>query len=174
LAACSGPSADEHLAKGNDYFEKSLLKEAIVEYRAAVQADGMRGDIRLKLAEAYAKNGDLPGAKREYVRAADLLPNNVTAQVKAGQLLLLSEAFEDAQTRAKKALELEPLNVDALVLLGNALAGLKDLDGAISEYQEALALNPAEEAAYANIGAIQFARGQKAEAEATFRKAVDA
>ena len=59
-------------------------------------------------------------------------------------------------------------------MLGNALAGLKDLDGAVLEYQQALALDPGQDSAYANIGAIQFSQGKKAEAEATFRKAVDA
>ena len=80
-AACSGPSADEHLAKGNDYFERSLLKEAIVEYRAAVQADGMRGDLRLKLAEAYAKNGDLAGAGIDVFEREPPEPDNPLFQM---------------------------------------------------------------------------------------------
>ncbi len=52
--ACGGPSADERLAKGDAYLRQSLLAEAIVEYKLAVQADGKRGDARLKLADAYA------------------------------------------------------------------------------------------------------------------------
>ena len=44
LAACSGPSDDEHLAKGDDYFAKSLVPEAILEYKSGVQADSMRGE----------------------------------------------------------------------------------------------------------------------------------
>src|SRR6185503_19662837 len=174
LSGCSKPNADEHLAKGDDYMTKSLLNEAILEYRAAVQADSMRGDAHLKLGDAFIRKGEFGPAMREYVKAADLLPGDVLAQVKAGQMLLLARAFEDAQTRARKALDLQANNVDALVLIGIALAGLKDLDGAIAEYQEAISLNPKEEAAYTNMGAIQFARGDKAQAEATFRKAVEA
>ena len=34
--------------------------------------------------------------------AADLLPNDVGAQLKAGQLLLLAERYEDAKSRANK------------------------------------------------------------------------
>ena len=153
---------------------KSLLNEAIVEYRR-----GGPGRRHARRRPAEARRGLReewrPGRRDARVRARGR--SAAGQRDRAGQsrqLLLLARAFEDAQARAKKALELEPQNVDALVLMGNALAGLKDLDGAIAEYQEALALNPGEEAAYANIGAIQFARGQKAEAEATFRKAVDA
>src|SRR5262245_53624235 len=96
-SACGKTSPDEPLAKGNAYFEKGLLNEAIVEYRTAVQADQMRGDLHLKLAEALAKNGDFAAAKREYIRAADLLPTHVAAQIKAGQFLLISRQFDDAQ-----------------------------------------------------------------------------
>lgn len=173
VSGCSKPNADELFAKGNDYAAKGLTAEAIVQYRLAVQADPKRGDIRQKLADAYLKSRNGTLALRESVLAADLLPNDVAAQVRAGQLLLLSGAFEDAKGRADKALAVDPGSVDALVLKANALAQLKDLDAAILEYQEALALDPGADAVYASIGAIQLARGQTQEAEATFRKAVD-
>lgn len=171
---CSKPSADQLFAKGNDYIEKNMVPEAIVQYRLASQADPKRGDIRLKLAEAYVRQNDRANALRQSVVAADLLPNDINAQMNAGGLLLMAGAFEDAKGRAAKALAIDPKNTDALILQGNAMAGLRDLDGALNQYQEALALNPAGAQAYANIGAIQFSRGQVKEAEATFRQAVEA
>jgi tetratricopeptide (TPR) repeat protein len=117
---------------------------------------------------------DLPGAQREYLRAADLLPGDVQAQVKAGTLLAATGAFKDAITRADKALALDKGNIDALVLRGNALAGIKDLDGAIKEFEDAIALDPARKDAYAGLGAIQATQGKLAEAEETFKKAVAA
>ena len=84
-----------------------------------------------------------PGARaRENVRAADLLPKDIQAQVKAGQFLLYSQQFEDAKTRAHHALALDRKNVEAQILLANSLAGLKDLDGAIEEIEEAIRLDP--------------------------------
>jgi tetratricopeptide (TPR) repeat protein len=172
LSACSGPSADEHFAKGNTYFDAGQVKEAIVEYKLALQVDPRRGDVLLKLGDADMKVGDLRAALGDYVRAADVLAGSAEAQVKAGGMLLLARQFEDAKARAEKALQIEPQNVDAIILMGNSLAGLKNLDGAIGEYQEALALNPAADAASANLGVIQLLRGQKEAAEATFTKAV--
>ena len=172
-AGCSKPSAAELFAKGNAYFEKDLIPEAIVQYRLAIQADPQRGEMRMKLSEAYLRQRDGTEALREAVMGADLLPTDVAAQLRAGNLLLAAKAFDDAKTRADKALALDPKNVEAMILKGNALALLKDLDGAIAEYQEALALNPSRDQVYANIGAIQYSRGQVKEAEATFRKAME-
>lgn len=173
-AGCSKPSADELFAKGNDYFEKNLIREAIVQYQLAAQASPKRADIRTKLAEAYLRNGDGNNSLKQSVIAADLLPNDIKAQLDAGALLLIAGAFEDAKGRAGKALAIDPKRTDALILMGNAMAGLRDLDGALNQYQEAMALNPKGAQAYTNIGAIQFSRGQVAEAEATFRKAIAA
>jgi tetratricopeptide (TPR) repeat protein len=172
-AGCSKPSADQLFAKGNEYFKDGLVAEAIVQYRLAVQADPKRGDVRAKLSEAHLKNRDGSAALKEAVTAADLLPNDAAAQIRAGNLLLMARSFQDAKGRGEMALALDAKNVEALVLVGNALAGLKDLDGAITEYQEALALNPSADQVYVNIGAIQYTRGQTKEAEATFRKAVE-
>jgi tetratricopeptide (TPR) repeat protein len=168
------PTADDHFRKGNEYLEKASAPEAIVEYRAALQQDPQRADIRMKLADAYVIRRDIKGALGEYVRAADQLPADATAQLRAGGLLLVAGQFNEAKSRAERALAIDARNVDAQILLGNALAGLKNLDEAIKEYQEAIALNPERTGAYTSIGSIQLARGQIAEAEATFRKAIAA
>jgi len=171
-AACS-KSADDHFKKANDYLAKSQLPEAIVEYRAALQVDGKRGDIRLKLADALLQNHDRDNALHEYVRAADQLPNDVTVQLKAGALLLEAEDWEDAKGRADRAIALEPKNVEAQILRGHALAGLKDINGAIREYVDAIVLDPTQDRAYTSLGTLQFAKGQQAEAEASFKKAME-
>lgn len=174
VGACRKPSAAEHTRRGNELFDKQDFSQAIIEYRTALQANPKLGATRLKLAEAYAKVKDLKNAMREYVRAADLLPANVEAQIRAGNVLLLARAFEDAKARAERAIAIDPKNTQAQILRGNALAGLKDLDGAMTEYQEAIALDPKQTDAYTNLASLQYAKGQREEAEATFKKAVDA
>jgi tetratricopeptide (TPR) repeat protein len=172
-SACSKPDVDAHFKRANNYAEQSRLSEAIIEYRLALQAAPSRGDIRLNLADAYFRNHDAANALKESVRAADLLPGDATAQLKAGNMLLLAHSFEDAKARANKILALDRNSADGQILLGNALAGLKDMDGAVAEYQEAIALNPSADNAYLSIGAIQLARGNRTEAETSFRKATE-
>ena len=94
--------------------------------------DARFGEARVKLAETYAKLGDHGSALSEYVRAADLLPENVDLQLTAGSYLLLAGKAEDARSRAESVLKRDPKNVQALILLGNALAGLKNFEAAVS------------------------------------------
>ncbi len=75
-------------------------------------------------------------AYREFIRAADLLPQNNDAQIKAATFLMLAGQFEDARTRILPVVDRDPTNVEAQLILGNALAGLKDLDGAVKEIEE--------------------------------------
>ena len=159
------------MRKGDQYLYESRLAEATLEYRLAVEADPNRGDVRQKLGEAHLRARDASAALREYVRAADLLPADADAQVKAGSLLILAGLYEDAQERARKALAIDPRDAAALVLMGNALAGLKDLEGAIDEFQDAAANTKTEEP-YLSIGVVQQSRGKTVEAEAAFRKAI--
>ena len=63
------------------------MDAAVLDYRNAVGKDPMFAPARLKLAEAYMRQGNGAGALAESVRAADLLPNDAEAQVKAGSLL---------------------------------------------------------------------------------------
>ena len=110
---------------------------------------------------------------REYVRAADLLPNNAAAQLAAARMLIDARQFEDGATRAKKAIELEPKNAEAHIRLGSALAGTRDFDAAVKQIQEAIAIDPSGDAGHVNMGALLLAQGRKGDAQASFEKAVE-
>lgn len=163
----------EYVKSGDRYVERHKYREAVVQYRNALQRDARFGEARYKLAETYEKLGDLPNSYREHIRAADALPDDVQAQVKAGAYLLAAGQFEDARTRAQKALKKDAKNADAQVLLGNSLAGLKDFAAAIRELEEAVRLDPKSASAYASLGTAQVESGAKADAEQAFRKAVE-
>jgi putative PEP-CTERM system TPR-repeat lipoprotein len=162
-----------YLESGDRYFAGKKYPEAIVQYRNAVQQDARFGEARYKLATAYARVNDLPGAYREYIRAADLMPGNMESQLKAGQMLVLARQFEDAKARADQILARDPKNVEAHILRGTALAGSKNLDAAIDQIEEAIALDPDRSSAYDDLGALQLAKGDREEAERAFSKAVE-
>jgi tetratricopeptide (TPR) repeat protein len=176
VASCSTDpefAKREYVKSGDRFVEQKKYSEATVQYRNALQQDPLFGEARFKLAQAYEQLGDRPNAVREYIRAADALPNDVRAQVMAGGVLLLVQRFEEARGRAEKALKLDPKSVEAQVVLGSALAGLRDFDSALSEFEEAVKLSPNEWALQQGIGSMQAALGRNADAEAAFRKAVD-
>jgi tetratricopeptide (TPR) repeat protein len=178
LAACAalaaagacrkGPST----ARGDEYFNKHDYRAAILEYRAVIARNERDGVTRQKLARAYRASGAMREAWGEYARAADLLPDDMGAQMDAAEALLQTGQFQDARSRADLVIARDPDNVRAHTVKGLATAGLKDMDGALEEIQRALELDPTHATSYANLGAIQIARGQSDEAEAALKKAV--
>jgi len=179
LAACLvGPackaSPTEHVKRAERYVAEKKYAEAILEYRAALQGDAKFGEARLKLADLHAQQGDVQNAYREYIRAADTLPDNDEAQLKAGAMLLMANRFAEAKTRAESVLRKSRRNAAALMLLGNALAGLNDVIGAFERLGEAIEADPESGPAYSNMGALQLARGDQRMAEASFKKAINA
>jgi len=165
-------SRQDHLRRGDAFAKEKKFPEAIVEYRSALQVDPKYAEAFVGLGEAFMQIGDRKNALYAYSRAADLLPENVDVQIKAGTMYLLRREFVDAQTLADKALAREPKNVVALILRANALAGLMEIDQAIKEIQEAIQLEPQRGDLYANLGAIQAGMARNKEAEAAFKQAV--
>ena len=100
VGACA-PSADDHAERGTFYLEQSQYQAAIIEFRNALQLEPMRGEVRLKLGQAYLHANDGPNALREFVRAADLRPDDNDAQIKAGDP-------ESARVMIARGLEKDP------------------------------------------------------------------
>jgi len=177
MTALGCTSADtakrEALANGDKYFAAGKFNEAVVEYRNALRRDSRFGEARWKLAETYEKQKNAAAAFREYVRAADLLQDRADVQVKAGTYLLVAQQFDDAKTRAELALKRDPRNLDALILRANAMAGLKDVSGAIRDIEEALKTDPTEGRIYSTLGTLRLIQGERPEAEAAFKKAIE-
>jgi putative PEP-CTERM system TPR-repeat lipoprotein len=174
-AACSDPEVlkRQHVAQGDRHFAGQRYKEAIVEYRNALKQDDKSGEARFKLAEAFVAAGNAEAAYREYVRAADLIPDP-QVQLKAATMLFMAGQFDDARTRAQRVLEKDPKSVEALLLLANALAGLKDLDGAAAQVEEAIELDPKSAPALTNLALFKMAQGRREQARVAFEKAVEA
>jgi putative PEP-CTERM system TPR-repeat lipoprotein len=172
LAGCS-KSARQYFESGNKYFADQKYKEARLEYQNAIQKDQKFGEAHFKLADTFVKLNELGGAIREYVYAADLLPDDKDAQLRAGAFLLIAQRFDDAKARAEKVLARDPKSVEAQLLLGNATFGLKDLDGAIKQVEEAIQLAPSVWQTYTMLGGLETAKGNPDAAEKAFKQAIE-
>ena len=174
VAACSDPAVEKqkHFERGNQYAAEKKDEFAVIEYASAVRLDPKFGEARLKLAETHERMGNTRAAAPEFIRAADALPDNHDAQVKATQLLLIGGRFDDAKARASNYLERHPQDVDLLLLRASAMAALKDPAGAVSEIEEALKVRPDDSRAFMNLGTVRMRTGDAKEAEAAFRRAI--
>ena len=174
LSACSNPETQklEHLKKGDEYAKEKKDEFAVIEYASAVELDPTFGEARLKLAETYQRLDNLRAAHPEYIRAADALPDNREAQIKATRILLMNGRFDDAKARAESLLKKNPKDIDAMLLRANAMASLRDPAGAIAEIEEALKLDPSSGAALVSMGSVRLRSGDAKQAEAAFRQAI--
>lgn len=171
---CTSPEVKKqrYLESGNQYFDKGQFAEAIIEYRNAIAIDATLGLAHKRLAEAYVRTGNSRGAFDEYVRAADILPNDIDVQLRAGNLRLMAKQPQEALARADAVLKVQPENIDALVLRGNALAGLTSFDEALKSIEQAIKLDPDRGPTYTSLGLVQVAQGHRDDAEAALRRAV--
>jgi tetratricopeptide (TPR) repeat protein len=174
-SACSDPEVAKarHMEKADRHMANQEYQQAILEYRNALKAVPRDGEGRFKLAEAYLKVGRPMEAAREYVRAADLLPDRADIQIKAGSVLLSAREFDRAKRAGEMAVKADPKNVEAQLLLAHALAGLKDLPAAIQEIEEAIQLAPEDSRPYTSLGSMRLAEGDRARAEEAYLRAVE-
>lgn len=173
-AACGGgPTKEEYFASAEGFAKEEKYPEAIVQYRNAIAVDAQYGEARFKLAEAYVRTNDLARAMGEYIRAADLMPENTEAQLQATRFLLLARRFEDARTRAESVLARDPKNVDAQIAKATAMAGMRDIRGGIAEVEEAIKIDPDNARSHMMLGAMQISQQRAEEAEAAFKRAVE-
>jgi putative PEP-CTERM system TPR-repeat lipoprotein len=172
VACRGGADAPTHMAKGEALLRQGKTAEAVIEYRSAVRADNKNAEAQRGLARAYEAQGNTEAAAKALVRAADLLPNDLTAQLQASRALLRFNAFEDARDRAARALKIDPKSVDAHILRASATVGLKDTDVALSELEDTADLDKGRGDTLVNLGAVQTLAGRNEEAEASFKQAV--
>lgn len=176
--AMSGCHKDPEVAKrdyvrsGDGFMAQHKPKEAIVQYLNAERIDPRFAEARSKLAQAYFDVGDLTHGYNEVIRAADLQPNDVGAQLKAGEILLAAGRFDDARARAEQAHADDPKSVEALILEANALGGLHRFDDAVATIRSSIQIDPRRSGTYGWLGMLQLIGGNREKAEAAFKTAV--
>src|SRR5882672_7572717 len=89
LCAGCGRSRDQYMAAGRQYFAAKKFNEAVIEFRNAVARDPQYAPAHAQLAEAYMRINDAGSAAEQFVAAADLLPDDIDAQLKAAGILVL-------------------------------------------------------------------------------------
>lgn len=161
-----------YVAQGDASLAEGKHREAVLAYRNAIKIDNRFGEARFKLATALEGSGNTEQAVKEYLRAADLLPDRADVQVQAALIHLGGKSFEPARKYAEAALKADEKNVDAQLALAHALAGLKDTPGAVRELEEAMQVAPEDSRPYSSLGALEAASGHPEAAEAAFRKAL--
>lgn len=120
-----------------DDLEKSkvLVKKEIAENPTVI-------DGYILLADIYIKEKNLLAARKEYMKAVQLKPNNVEAIMGIAFVALNSDQYDMALDQYQKAIELDPNRADTYKLLGDAYRKLGQSQYAIKNYKHFLELSP--------------------------------
>jgi tetratricopeptide (TPR) repeat protein len=121
VPACSSKEEKKQVYYQNalNYIKEKKRDAAIIELRNAIQIDAKYGEARYQLGLLYLEAGDGQKAFGELVRAADLNPDNLDANLKVAQFYLLSQKKDESRKRVDHILAKDPNHRDALTLLAN-------------------------------------------------------
>ena len=144
LAACGGPSAEEHAAKAEEAIEKERYNDAVVHLRNAIQEDRQNAELRFALGRVALQLNDASTATKELERAGRLGLDDPDFDIELARAWLM--AGEPA--KALEATGEEPQSAMLSALRGRALLTLDELTAAEAELQRSLEM---EETAAAQV-----------------------
>jgi tetratricopeptide (TPR) repeat protein len=157
--------------RGDELAAQGHYPDAAAEYEAALEADPHDGRLRKKLADAYTHAGKLREAAIEIVRASDVLPADIDAQVAGATAMVNLGRFVDAAQRMAAVLREQPENPGALIAWANATSRLLNITTAIIALGDVVEDHDRYEAARQQLRPRVSLEDDRA-AEAAFRKAL--
>jgi len=131
------------LAQGDSAADSGDLVGAIALYRQAINEAPLSVVPRLKLAQAYQKDGMGDRALDEARRALEVAPDNLPVQQFLSELDQQNGTSEGTLIRYRADVERRPDDPAAHSGLADALWNSGDLSGAETQYKDARALAPA-------------------------------
>ena len=145
VAGCGSPEdrAQSYYEHGMKLFSEHDNAKAAIELRNAVRLKkGLLGAWKA-LAEIDEINRNWPGVVADLRTIVELTPNDVSARLKLGKLLLLAGSSDEALSLADAGIELDNRNAELHALKAAISFKLDDRAVAVREAQTALELDPA-------------------------------
>ena len=169
LAAC-GPvslTEEEHFQRALELEASGELRAAVIEWKNVLQQNPSNADARMRLGLVSLDLGDLPAARSELQRAADLGKELAVVGPALARVWLMEGDFQKVLEELDPsafAAEDEAVRAQVLLLRGEALAARNQPDAAMEAFEEALALAPDLALAHVGVAAVHAAHGRSEEA----------
>jgi len=186
-ALFSGCSRDPNVRKqkyfdsGEKYAAEGRYREAIIQYKNAVQIDSRFAGAHYQMSQAYLKLGDANSALQELLRTVELAPDDYRAHADIADLLTGvrtadGAAVQDYLKQAKPHLDLlrekQPNTPETHEAWAYYDLAVKNLGQAIQEAQQTVALDPNRSKSYLLLALVQMQSSLPDQAEASYKKAV--
>jgi len=171
FAACGSPA--KYLAKGEEYLAKRKFHEAMMQFRAASEADTNSAQAHWGLARAYENLGQFNDVVDELRKTVELDENNLEAKARLGNYFLLVQPpmiAEAAQIR-DNILAADAKFIEGHILGATIMAAQKKPDDeVIKAVNKAIELDPQRIQSYISLQRLYMTREKTAEAEAAIRR----
>lgn len=130
----------------------------------------------MRMGVTYLEQRNLPMAMQELAKASELDPENPEVDMALGLAYQARGDLSKAEENFRRAIDKKPDYADARNNLGIVLSGRKAWDEAIREFEAAAGnvMYTTPERAYFNLGETYRVKGEPANAEGAYRKAVRA
>jgi tetratricopeptide (TPR) repeat protein len=125
-----------------------------------------------ELGETYLKLRQGNDAFQVFSRAVSINPDNLKAQLKVGQILLLGKQTEEARKKAELILEKSPNNMEALSLIAGVQIQEKNIDSAFESLKKAISIDPNHPGTQLSLARLYVLNGEIDQAEQAYQKAI--
>ncbi|MEO7994122.1 MAG: tetratricopeptide repeat protein, partial [bacterium] len=123
--------------------------------------------------QSFLDEGNLEAAEAEFLKAAEISPENFTVNFKLAQLYLRKGQTDQAMTFCKRSMELMPNFVEGHILMGDIFYFRGKRDQALEEYLFALQSGPNNCNAWMALGRYYYQEALFTDAVGAFAKAME-
>jgi len=176
LVACGGAEERkaEHLKKAVQFFEQENLEKASVEFKNVLQIDP-------KTPKPYYYLGRIEEGKKNwreafgfYQKAVELDPNDLDAQLKYAQFILLSGDVDKAASLTERLGKERPADLDVRMLQVAIASRKGQSDEALAGVEKIVAEKPSRPEPYIVLAALYGAKGKQTESEKALKDGLSA
>ncbi len=152
--------------------EHQRFAEAIEHFKIALQLKKDSYEVHFNLANVLKDTADYDGAMYHY-RKALKIEEKANVHHSMAMALFEQKEFDEAVSHYRAAVKIDPDFVRARYDLAVALTQLKKYEEAIEQFRLLLLTHPDDADLYCNLGVVLSYNGQKNEASAAYRKALE-
>ena len=122
LLAAFPSSARAHQARGQRYYRRKMIPEAVKEYEQAIAIRPELPGLHLELGEIYAGRAEWPQAEEQFRAETTLHPGSPEAAFRLGDALVQEGKMKEAADELRRSDSLRPNMPETLYAMGRALA----------------------------------------------------
>jgi tetratricopeptide (TPR) repeat protein len=122
LLAAFPSSARAHQTRGQGYYQRKMIPEAVKEYEQAIAIRQDLPGLHLELGEIYAARAEWPKAEEQFRVETKLQPGSAESAFRLGYALVQEGKMKEAAEELRRSDSLHPNMPETLYAMGRALA----------------------------------------------------